>query len=73
MHIFAHGANVMKGSNSQLTSVKRLLKEAYELVGDARTIFGSYGEEKAAERLKKIGEAVTDEIEYVDRLLSAQS
>jgi hypothetical protein len=56
-------------SREQLISVKRLLKEAEELVGDARAAFCRGGDTLAAERLREIGRSIRDEIEYTERLL----
>ena len=58
-------------SPEQLISVKRVLKEAKELLCDAQGTFREAGDTLAAERLKEIGRAVRDEIEYTERMLPA--
>jgi hypothetical protein len=55
-------------SREQLVSVKRLLKEAKELLCDAQGIFREGGDTLAAERVREIGRAVRDEIEYTERM-----
>ena len=62
----------------QFRSIKRMLKEARELIGDARGIFGSVvptepADLDAAERLRDIVRAITNEIDYVDQFLAGHS
>jgi hypothetical protein len=56
----------------QLTLAKRLLKEAYDLVGDVWSIFHNAGDAATADRLKIHGESLRREIEFVDQQLAGQ-
>ena len=56
----------------QLQTIKRLLKDAHGLIADSQAIFYVAGAADEAERLKDIVEAIVNELESVDRLLTTQ-
>jgi hypothetical protein len=63
----------MKLNRQQLLSVKRLLKQARELVADAQATFNGAGDADPsgpADGLRDIGQAIADEIDFIDNLLA---
>lgn len=64
-------------TREQLHSIKRLLKEARALVGDAQDAFGALGADRsdldAAERLRKIAHELAGEVEQVQQRLDANA
>jgi hypothetical protein len=57
-------------TRKQLTTYKRQLRMALDLVLDVQGGFHSTGDAETAKRLKGIAEAVLGEVENVDHLLS---